>query len=124
MITKNKFILPLYNNIIYYIYVVDTVEEAKKVRSDFKDYCESMYFFNGNPHDIKLILRFDKICPSIIVHECTHLSFIICDILGIKSDSQNNEPFAYIVEHIFNTAVKSMMMHEVKLKKSIVSQEK
>jgi hypothetical protein len=40
---------------------------------------------------------------SIIAHESLHLSYYICDYLGIIVDSNNHEAQAYIMESIFSS---------------------
>ncbi len=43
---------------------------------------------------------------DIIAHEALHMSWMLCDYLGIKIDAMNHEPQAYILENIVKQVTK------------------
>ena len=43
--------------------------------------------------------------PGICAHESLHLSWFICNVLGIKVSWKNHEAQAYIMQEIFNTSM-------------------
>lgn len=42
--------------------------------------------------------------PSVLVHECVHISNMIFQIVGYEPDRNNDEAQAYLVEYIFEKA--------------------
>ena len=112
MITKQAFKLPLYG-VPYEIYVVDTMEEAKSLYPEFGDCFAAMVVCEDDYTKLWMIIRNDVATLAVTAHESVHLANKICLFLGIKADADNDEPLAYMVEHIFGTAIKVQELHKI-----------
>lgn len=62
----------------------------------------------------------DKITPGIISHECFHMSSLILRDTGYIQDYQNEEPQAYLLQHITEEVFKFLR----KIDESIISYKK
>lgn len=117
MIIRRKFILPLYN-IPYEIFVVDTLEEARRIYPEFSGNAAATAICNDDYSNTRIIFLYNEATDGIVAHECVHLAGYICRKIGIKVDPKNDEPFAYIVQHADESAIKTIKAHKPKEKEN------
>lgn len=48
-----------------------------------------------------------EIIPGICAHESLHISWYICNLLGIRPKWDNHEPQAYILQELFNNCMEA-----------------
>jgi len=58
-----------------------------------------------HPHPETVIIWTESNYPTNLVHECVHAANYTLESRGVKSDFNNDEPQAYLVEWIFAKAM-------------------
>lgn len=101
MIESKIFKLPIYN-LNYEVVFFSTLQEAKTVYPDFRDNGDAMTVVIEN-NNIYLMMFKDTVNEGILVHECVHFANYICLNIGYTPALDNDEPLAYLIEHLFNT---------------------
>lgn len=101
MIESKIFKLPIYN-LNYEVVFFSTVEEAKTVYPDFKGHASAMTTVIEDDN-IYMMLFKDTVDESVLVHECVHFANYICLAIGYIPALENDEPLAYLIEHLFKT---------------------
>jgi len=77
-------------------------ETGTKVYGSVKGYNGLMVTLKDRGVAIMIETQKDKIFQdSVLVHECTHTATEILNQVGFKIDYQNDEPHAYLLQHLF-----------------------
>ena len=110
-VLKNEFIVPLYDvRVVMYMggSMKDNVEYINKdynISLD-NDKCQakSLRFSNDKETTFAMLFTEHENLPQMIAHESLHVSWYICEYLGIKLSTVNHEAQAYILEYIVSKA--------------------
>lgn len=108
---KHNFVIPLYN-VDVTIFVSDDMN--KNIASANKAFgikiedgnclAKSIKFSNKNESKFAMLITENDRMVEIIAHESLHLSWYICEYLGIGLAYDNHEAQAYILEYIVGKA--------------------
>lgn len=109
--TRYDFTIPLYDVEIT-IYVSDKMSNnVDAINSDFKmsvenDKCEAKSVQFGNDRGTRFAMLFKEgsEIDKLIAHESLHISWYVCEYLGIKLSPNNHEAQAYLIEYIVSKA--------------------
>lgn len=106
-----KYDVPIWNANVYFCETTDLEELNKKfdfgfIKNDpdwrFSDYDAFVWHEKANEggHNYFLVIK-PGVKDSHIAHECVHLAGVILDHRGVITNARNDEPMAYLVQHLF-----------------------
>lgn len=102
--------IPIYNGILHVIDSDDIQQAIKDTKSehDCEDH-ENVDAFvtsnhNINPGNWYLFIDLNNL--SLLVHELFHVTHRVLEYFGVKFTTKNHEPFAYLIEYLFNECLK------------------
>ncbi len=83
---------------------IETLTDGEMTSADAK-----AATLNMDSEDIHYMVVFEpKVDNGIIVHECVHLATMILNSKGYQFDPINDEPYAYLVQYLFDTIAKEL----------------
>lgn len=105
---KHEFVVPLYN-VTVEIYVskdmascIKTINNVHSLKVE-NSKCEAKSLMFTSCSEVRFAMLFQDnghdLSPF-IAHEALHLSWYICDYVGISINGKNHEAQAYLLEHI------------------------
>lgn len=104
---KHNFVIPLYDIGVTVYVSSDMIHNVTTANKDFGIKIEnsnclakSIQFSSGSETKFAMLIKDDDKMAQVIAHESLHLSWYICEYLGIKLNYENHEAQAYILEHI------------------------
>lgn len=106
MVTKKLIKVPIYDYKIT-IVVTDTLEEVRELYPSLDGEVRACVLEGTN--DATIIIPPNSL--ECVVHECVHLKNCIWRYIGQKSDIDNDEVDAYLVEYLFNEVSKVTTKH-------------
>jgi hypothetical protein len=104
--------IPIYNGILHVVDCEDLQQAIKDTKSEHE--CEDHEHFDAfvtSNHDINpgnwfLFIDLKNCDLSLLVHELFHAAHRVLEYFGIKFTTKNHEPFAYLIEYLFNECLK------------------
>lgn len=114
--TKYIIPIPIYNGTLHLVDCKDTKEALMEIKGDDyneDDDSEACLFWNHESKSANwwLCIDLQDSKLGILVHELFHATHRILEYFGIEFTSKNHEPFAYLIEYLYNECIK------IKLKK-------
>jgi hypothetical protein len=109
--TKHIIPIPIYNGTLHVFDCKNSKEALKEIYGE--DYDESddgglsacvTWDHDKNPANWWLCIDLDD--SGILVHELFHATHRILEYFKIKFTPKNHEPFAYLMEYLFNECIK------------------
>ena len=109
----NKYIIPIpiYNGTLHLVDCKDTKEALMEIKGD--DYSEDddseaclVWNHSKNPANWWLCINLKNPNTGTLVHELFHATHRILEYFDVKFTSDNHEPFAYLMEYLFNECIK------------------
>lgn len=108
---RTKIEIPLYGGIFYLIDTEDVTKAMKATIDEhgIEDYdCLSGIVSNHsiNPGTWILYINLNDCTMGVLAHELFHATHRILEYFGVEFTSTNHEPFAYLIEYLFNECYK------------------
>lgn len=112
---RYDFTVPLYG-VSVYIYIAEEMSNnVSAINNDFglsssnvNFQGKSIQFSNNKETKFAMLFKDDDNLDKVITHESLHISWYICEYVGIGLTPNNHEAQAYILEYIVNK-VKSFL---------------
>lgn len=110
-----KIIVPIYGSRVVFVEGSDPVEIENKFGLDVGEYVYAHAFYdrireNGKLYSCSFLIAnreniYARFTYGTLAHEVVHIAGFILDRAGVRADFNNDEPFAYLTEYIYNKAV-------------------
>ena len=109
--TKYIIPIPIYNGTLHLVDCKDTKEALMEIKGDDyseDDDAEACLFWNHESKSANwwLCIDLQDTKLGILVHELFHATHRILEYFGVEFTSTNHEPFAYLIEYLYNECVK------------------
>lgn len=108
---KHTIPIPIYNGILYLVDTDDIQSTLKELNGD--DHNEEdttaaclIYDHDKDPGAWYLCIDLKQSNTGALVHELFHATHRILEYFDVKFSSTNHEPFAYLIEYLFNECIK------------------
>lgn len=108
MITKRRFIIPIYK-LVTYIYVFDSQEEAQSEIPNYPGKSLGCVQIANDGSECRMCIPYGN--NPVAVHEAEHLKNAVWDSIGYKPDVRNDEHDAYMIEYIWEQVEKTYDKH-------------
>jgi hypothetical protein len=113
--TRYDFNVPLYDVSVYVYISNDMSNNISAINNDFglnstnvNSQGKSIQFSNNKETKFAMLFKNDDNLDKVITHESLHISWYICEYVGIGLTPNNHEAQAYILEYIVDK-VKSFL---------------
>jgi hypothetical protein len=119
---KKEIHIPIYKNMLWII-LSDNMEEVQKLVPDMNVpylFGHTVTSYDGRGDFIGVILnpKDAEFRWSIVAHEAAHAAAIILRTRGVDGDYKNDEPYAYLLEWIFEQIENFLDESKIKVKRS------
>ena len=103
--------IPIYDATLCIVDSKDINKSLKKIRGDKHEEESNLLSYLFWDHDKYsahwwLCIDFKDLNIGVLVHELFHATHRILEYFDVKFTSDNHEPFAYLMEYLFNECIK------------------
>lgn len=102
--------IPIYNADLHFVDVKDSKQLFKDVKNEDKDGTSiACLIWNHEkfPANWWICIDLVNLDNGMLIHELFHATHRILEYFDIEFTSENHEPFAYLIEYLFNQFFKS-----------------
>lgn len=108
--------IPIYNGILHLFDCKDSREALKEIKGEECDEEDSVaclfWDHSRNPGNWWLCIDLQDSSEGLLVHELFHATHRILEYFDVQFMSNNHEPFAYLIEYLFNESIKIKKRNE------------
>lgn len=106
--------VPLYGVVFMCFPTVEAEVKFFGWESMNRNHCAHVSVIDGSDLPSRIVMTFrslDEYCTETLTHECVHAAWRVLELVGVKSDVDNQEPLAYLTGWIAMQVNKFMMAH-------------